>query len=58
LAVVVFEAELPCLANDVEIVGGAIGMDGIEELPKLLPEQVRDPLNGERGGMDYRHDPL
>ena len=58
LAVVVLEAKLPGLADDVEVVGGAIGVDGIEELPKLLPEQVRDPLNGERGGMDDRHDPL
>jgi hypothetical protein len=46
------------MADDVEVVGGAIGVDGVEQPAKLLPEQVRDPLYGERGGLDNRHDPL
>ena len=58
LPVVMLEAELPGMADDVEIVGGAIGVDGVEQPAKLLPEQVRDPLYGERGGLDNRHDPL
>jgi hypothetical protein len=58
LAVMVLEAELPGLADDVGVVGGTIGVDGVQEPAKLLPEQVRDPLNGERGGLNTRHDPL
>jgi len=42
----VLEAELPGLADDVGVVGGTIGVDGVQEPAKLLPEQVRDPLNG------------
>jgi hypothetical protein len=30
----------------------------VQQLAELLPEQVRDPLYLERGGLDTRHDPL
>ena len=58
LSVVVLKAELPGLADDVDVVGGAVGADGVHEAAELLPEQVGSPLNLERGGLDTRHDPL
>ena len=58
LPVMVFQAELPGVADDVDVVGGAIGVNRVQQLAELLPEQVRDPLNLERGGLDTRHDPL
>jgi len=37
LTVMVLEAELPGLADDVGVVGGTIGVDGVQEPAKLLP---------------------
>ncbi len=58
LAFVMFEAELPGLANDVDVVGRSVAANGVHELAKLIPEQVRDPLSGKRRGLDTRHNPL
>ena len=55
LALVMLQAEVPGLADDIEIVAGTVGAHQIQQFAELVSKQIRTLLSGQRGGLGGCH---
>ena len=55
LPVVVLQAIIPGLADDLGVVGGTVDADSVDQLAELAGEEVAAGFRGERGCLGCRH---